>query len=120
MTMDNYARVDGEEAPVMNQSGILGVLKVEFSRARRYGCPLACMLIQIDRFEYLGDLYGMEIATALSDSIVEMINGNTRLSDFLGKIGERYFPESCPTRIATDPSSWRVGSVRSWPPWTSR
>lgn len=89
MTMDNYAKTEGTETPVMNQAGIMGVLKVEFSRARRYNCPLSCLLIQIDRFENLRDLYGLEIAQNIFDSIIKMINGNTRLSDFLGRMGER-------------------------------
>jgi len=89
--MENYANIKGAEVPVMNQAGIMGVLKVEFSRARRYNCPLSCILIQIDRFEYLRDLYGLKIAQSISDTIISMINGNTRLSDFLGKIGERLF-----------------------------
>lgn len=90
MTMENYAKLNGKEIPVMNQAGIMGVLKVEFSRARRYNCPLACLLLQIDRFEYLRDLYGMEIAQSISDNVVSMVNNNTRLSDFLGKVGERF------------------------------
>lgn len=90
MTMDNYSNTDGMEVPVLNRAGIMGVLKVEFSRARRYNCPLSAALIQIDRYEYLRDLYGVEVAQNISDNVVKMINNNTRLSDFLGKIGERF------------------------------
>jgi diguanylate cyclase (GGDEF)-like protein len=88
MTMENYG--DGMETPLMNRAGIMGILKVEFSRARRYNIPFSAVLIQIDRYEYLRDLYGLEIARSISDSVIKMINDNTRLSDFLGKIGERF------------------------------
>ena len=90
MTMDNYIKTDGMETPVMNQAGIMGILKVEFSRARRYNIPLSCVLLQIDRYEYLRDLYGIEIAQSISDSVVKMVNNSSRLSDFLGKIGEKF------------------------------
>lgn len=90
MTLNKFDNTDGMETPVMNRAGIMGVLKVEFSRARRYECPLSAVLIQIDRFENLRDLYGMEIADQISDQVIRMINSNTRLSDFLGKLGERF------------------------------
>jgi len=90
MSMDGFSGANGMETPVMNRAGIMGVLKVEFSRARRYNCPLTAVLVQIDRFEYLRDLYGLEIAHSISDSVIRMINNNTRLSDFLGKLGERF------------------------------
>jgi len=75
---------------VLNQAEIMRVLKVEFSRARRYNCSLTCLLIQVDRFQYLRDLYGMDITNSISESIVEIIHANTRLSDFVGKVGERF------------------------------
>ena len=78
------------DATVLNQAGIMNVLKIEFSRARRYNCPLTCFLIQIDRFQYLRDLYGTEVTGAISSSIVQMIQASTRLSDFLGTVGERF------------------------------
>jgi len=90
MVVNDFGNPGGTETPVLNRAGIMGVLKVEFSRARRYNCPLSVVLIQIDRYEYLRDLYGMEIAQAISDNVIKMVNENTRLSDFLGKIGERF------------------------------
>lgn len=88
--MDNYAKTSGMETPVMNQASIMGILKVEFSRARRYNCPLACALVQIDRYMYLRDLYGVEIAEGIEDQVVKLIMDNTRLSDYLGRIQDRF------------------------------
>jgi diguanylate cyclase (GGDEF)-like protein len=90
MTMDNYAKTSGMETPVMNQAAIMGILKVEFSRARRYACPLSCALIQIDRYMYLRDMYGVEIAEGIEEQVVKQVTDNTRLSDYLGRMQDRF------------------------------
>ena len=78
------------EGRVLNQAEIMGVLKVEFSRARRYDFPLSCILVQVDRFQHLGDLYGMDVADSIAENVVTTILENSRLSDFLGRVGGRF------------------------------
>jgi len=75
---------------IMNQAEIMEKLKVEFSRAQRYKCPLSIILVQIDRYDYLTDLYGIDLTQAIFDSISALISGITRLSDFFGKVGQRF------------------------------
>ena len=41
-----------------SQSQILHLMKTEFARARRYGFPVSCMLVQVDRLDALVDLHG--------------------------------------------------------------
>ena len=78
------------EGRILNQVEIMGVLKVEFGRARRYDFPLSCLLVQVDRFQHLGDLYGMDVADSIARNVMNLILENTRLSDFLGKMGDRF------------------------------
>jgi diguanylate cyclase (GGDEF)-like protein len=77
------------EAGLFSYAQILHLLKIEFSRARRYGYPLTCCLFQIDRLENLKDLYGYKVRDKIEETVVSIVHQLTRSSDFLGKIGER-------------------------------
>ena len=90
MAMDDHLKTDDIESPVLNQAEIMGILKIEFSRSRRYNCPLSCALIQIDRLERLRDMYGMGIAKEIYSNTIQMLNSNTRLPDYLGRMGDRF------------------------------
>lgn len=79
-----------DEAGLFSYTQILHLLKIEFSRARRYGYPLTCSLIQIDRLDNLKDLYGFRIRDAIEERVVALVHQLSRSSDFLGKMGERY------------------------------
>jgi diguanylate cyclase (GGDEF)-like protein len=77
------------EAGLFSYAQILHLLKIEFSRARRYAYPLTCCLFQIDRLENLKDLYGYKVRDQIEESVVSLVHQLTRSSDFLGKIAER-------------------------------
>lgn len=80
---------ESQDPGVFNYPQILHLLKVEFTRARRYQYALSCLLMQIDRLENLRDLYGYHMKDAVLDQVVSVIRRNTRACDFLGKTGER-------------------------------
>ena len=44
-----------------SQAQILHLIKTEFSRARRYEHPIACILIQVDRLTALVDVHGRQL-----------------------------------------------------------
>ena len=77
------------EAGLFSYAQILHLLKIEFSRARRYDYPLTCALFQIDRLDYLKDLYGYQIRDRIEEKVVGLVHQLSRSSDFLGKIGGR-------------------------------
>lgn len=77
------------EAGLFSYAQILHLLKIEFSRARRYGYPLTCCLFQVDRLENLKDLYGYKVRDKIEETTVSIVHQLSRSSDFLGKIGER-------------------------------
>ena len=77
------------EAGLFSYAQILHLLKIEFSRARRYDYPLTCCLFQIDRLENLKDLYGYKVRDQIEEQVVAVVHRMSRSSDFLGKIGER-------------------------------
>lgn len=77
------------EAGLFSYAQILHLLKIEFSRARRYAYPLTCALFQIDRLENLKDLYGYKVRNQIEERVVGLVHQLSRSSDFLGKMGER-------------------------------
>lgn len=63
---------------------VRGLMEIEFQRAVRYGYPVSCMLICVDRLRELGDLYGQESREEIVKEVVQLLRRSTRASDFLG------------------------------------
>ncbi len=61
------------------------LMRVEFGRAQRYSYPVTCMMIEVDRLEYLRDLYGYEFKEAVLDDVVRVLQQETRSCDYLGR-----------------------------------
>ena len=60
------------------------LMRIEFERALRYEYPVSLMLVEVDRLEYLHDLYGYESRTEILQAIIAQMRSITRASDFLG------------------------------------
>jgi diguanylate cyclase (GGDEF)-like protein len=66
------------------------LMRLEFERARRYEYSTACMLISVDRLGALQDIYGVETKNEILQAVVDLLETQTRASDYLGcKIDER-------------------------------
>jgi diguanylate cyclase (GGDEF)-like protein len=78
------------EAGLFSYAQIQHLLKIEFSRARRYRYPLSVCIFQIDRLESLKDLYGYKIRDQILEKVVGLVQQNSRTSDFLGRYGDRF------------------------------
>lgn len=76
------------ERGLFSLAQIQHLIKVEFHRAQRYGYPLSCLLVGIDRLEHLRDLYGYESKEEVVGEVVEMLKRETRTSDFLGRLAD--------------------------------
>ena len=64
------------------------LMRVEFNRAARYGYPVVCMLISVDRLGHLRDLYGYEAKEEILGTVVALLKSETRSSDFLGRMAD--------------------------------
>lgn len=64
------------------------LMRVEFNRAQRYGYPISCIMVAIDRLGHLRDLYGYEAKEEIVDSVIGLMKGATRSSDFLGRMAD--------------------------------
>lgn len=69
---------------LFSQAQILHLMKNEFARARRYGLPLACIVLQVDRLPQLVDLYGADLRHSVRAAMAELVRDKTRGSDLLG------------------------------------
>jgi diguanylate cyclase (GGDEF)-like protein len=58
------------------------LMRVECTRASRYGYDLACLCVSIDRLGHLQDLYGSASRAELLDALHELLKSSTRDSDF--------------------------------------
>lgn len=67
-----------------SQSQILHLMKTEFARARRYGFPVSCMLVQVDRLDALVDLHGGALRQMVRAKLGHLVHEKTRGADHLG------------------------------------
>ena len=74
---------DSEEG-LFTSSEIQKLMRIEYDRAQRYGYPMVLMLVEVDRLEYLHDLYGYESKEEILHAVIGQLRGLTRESDFLG------------------------------------
>ncbi|MCA8943834.1 MAG: GGDEF domain-containing protein [Planctomycetes bacterium] len=70
------------------QAQITHLMKTEFSRARRYEYPLACVLIQVDRLQSLTEVHGAEFRVEIRRQLAAIVEEKTRGHDHLGTISD--------------------------------
>ena len=66
-------------------------LEAEISRAKRYGTPLSCLLIDIDLFKTVNDMYGYDWGDVLLKKIAQMLEALIRKEDILTRYGDEEF-----------------------------
>ena len=49
------------------------LIRVEFHRAQRYGYPLSCLMVGVDRLNQLRDLYGYDSKEAVLEEVIEIL-----------------------------------------------
>ena len=73
-------------AGVFSLSQIRHLMRVEFGRAQRYGYPLSCPVIGIDRLDGLRDVHGYEFRESVLAAVIELLQEETRTCDYLGRL----------------------------------
>ena len=73
-------------ASVFSLTQIRHLMRVEFSRAQRYGYPVSCLVCAVDRLENLRDLYGYEFRETVLADVVDLVQNATRTCDYLGRL----------------------------------
>lgn len=95
----------GSNRDLFSPQEIQSLMRGEFDRAQRYGFPIVCMMVAVDRIESLADLYGVESKTEIMASVSDLLKTVTRASDFMGcMIDDRVlaiFPHTSPEVAST-------------------
>jgi diguanylate cyclase (GGDEF)-like protein len=76
---------------VFNRQALLSELFTEVERASRYGRPLCVAFVDIDHFKVVNDSYGHESGDRVLRGVAQILAGNLRASDFIGRYGGEEF-----------------------------
>lgn len=71
-------------------------LERQWALAERSGRPLACMLVDIDRFKQINDTYGHKVGDDALKQVAHILRGNTRVEDVVCRFGGEEFLLICP------------------------
>ena len=75
-------------------------LKEEVSRAQRYGSTFSLMVVDVDNFKNINDLYGHQAGDSVLEALAALGRACLRTSDVFGRIGGEEFalllPETLP------------------------
>ena len=66
-------------------------LEAEISRSKRYGTHLSCLLLDIDHFKIINDMYGYDWGDILLRKIAQMLSALVRKEDVLTRYGDEEF-----------------------------
>jgi diguanylate cyclase (GGDEF)-like protein len=87
---------------VLNRRAIDDGARREISRARRTGAPLALLLIDIDHFKLVNDIFGHRGGDEALRSFVASLQVGLRQIDLLGRIGGEEFVMFLPDTTASE------------------
>lgn len=76
---------------LLNHASTKENLGVEVARMRRSGQPLACALIDIDRFKSVNDRYGHPTGDRVIRSLATLLKQRLRTTDVIGRYGGEEF-----------------------------
>lgn len=66
-------------------------LEAEISRSKRYGFKLSCLLLDIDYFKVVNDIYGYDWGDVLLKQIADTLRKHVRKEDILTRYGDEEF-----------------------------
>jgi diguanylate cyclase (GGDEF)-like protein len=74
-----------------NRRQFLVLADGEWARYRRYGRPLALLLIDIDLFKSVNDTYGHDAGDTVIKAVADILHKHKRTSDIAGRLGGEEF-----------------------------
>jgi diguanylate cyclase (GGDEF)-like protein len=102
--LEQLASVDGMTG-LNNRRNFMVLAESEWSRFKRYGRPLALLMIDIDLFKSVNDTYGHDAGDEVIKSVAEILQSHKRASDIVGRLGGEEFalilPEATLDRAAS-------------------
>ncbi len=81
---------------IYNQNYFYMRLDEEFSRASRFNTPLSLMLMNIDDFKHINDLYGFKVGDGVLQQIATLLKVSVRKVDIVARYGGEGFAAILP------------------------
>lgn len=72
----------------------------EITRAQRYGLPLACMFLDVDKFKRINDTFGHQAGDEVLRSVAKLIKLQLRAGDIMARFGGEEFVVLLPQTAA--------------------
>jgi diguanylate cyclase (GGDEF)-like protein len=88
--LEQLASVDGMTG-LNNRRHFHVLAESEWSRFKRYGRPLALLMIDIDLFKSINDSYGHDAGDAVIRSVAQILQNQKRASDIAARLGGEEF-----------------------------
>ncbi len=76
---------------VLNHRAILERMDAELEAAKRYGNPIAAVMLDLDYFKQLNDRYGHQAGDAILVKVANLLEQSMRKSDHCGRYGGEEF-----------------------------
>lgn len=76
---------------LMNRRFFEKRLNIEYSRAAREGEPLSIIMVDIDNFKEINDIYGHQVGDRALKLFTSCLSANIRAYDFIGRYGGEEF-----------------------------
>ncbi|MDX9859504.1 MAG: diguanylate cyclase [Rhodospirillales bacterium] len=83
--------VTDELTGLFNRRHFFERLKVEMNRAKRYGHPLSCVILDLDHFKRVNDTHGHPAGDSVLRSVAQVLQSNCRSADVLARYGGEEF-----------------------------
>ena len=89
-TLEKLACVDGLTG-LNNRRNFLALAASEWSRFKRYGRPLALLMVDIDLFKSVNDKHGHDAGDLVIRTVTDILQKHKRGSDIAGRLGGEEF-----------------------------
>lgn len=83
--------ITDELTGLYNRRGLYEIGRLEIERTRRYGMPLAAIIIDIDHFKQVNDRFSHAVGDQVLRNFAKCVQDNTRELDVVGRIGGEEF-----------------------------
>ncbi len=87
----NLVSTTDELTGLFNRKYLHQRLEAELSRSKRYNISISCLLLDIDNFKVINDMYGYDTGDVLLKRLSEIMTSHVRKEDVLTRYGDEEF-----------------------------